>query len=291
MARALQAMIFGARAVGRAPVIILTTYLLLIAAVVPAAGAMMWTLTTALDERVLDREEGPMVDEAWFARANEASRPVVGDSFSPTIVGFAAPLSNLADLIGARYRSLPASLTLVAWLLAWTFLLGGVLQRFAQDAPIGVGAFLKACVRRLLPFSAIALGSLAIYAVAVALYGALPSQLQVLLLVLMVAVGSASLAASYTRARIVIEGVRLWPALTATARMMRSSPLTCAAHATLALCGWVMLLIALAGTDLLLGRGGQPWRAIVLVQAFIVGRIVLRLAWEASTLNLVRALK
>ena len=162
-------MIFGVRAVGRAPVIILATYLLLIAAVAPAAGALMWTLTTAFDRRVLDLQPGPMVDEAWFARANDASRVVGGDSFSPAIVGLAAPLSNLADLASARYRSLPVSLTLVAWLMAWTFLLGGVLQRFAQDAAIGVGGFLRACVRRMLPFAAITLASLATYAGAAAL--------------------------------------------------------------------------------------------------------------------------
>ena len=290
MARALQAMIFGVRTIGRAPFVVLGTYLLLIAVVLPAAAGLTWILTSAFDRRTLDLQAGPGVEEDWFARATDAGRVVVGDSFSPAIIGFAAPLSNLADLTSARSRSLPSSGSLIAWLAAWTFALGGVLHRFASSGAIGLGEFLRACFRRLLPFSAIALGCLAIYAGAVALYAAL-SRHPLLLVLLTMAVGFVSVTAGYARARIVIEGARLGPALVATARMMRTTPLTCAAHASLALCAWIGLLGVFAAADLLVGRGGQTWRAIVLMQAFIVARLVLRLIWEASTLHVVRVLK
>jgi hypothetical protein len=289
MARALQAMMFGVRAVGRAPAIVVGVYLLLIAVVVPAAAGLTWVLTSAFDRRALDLEAGPVVEAEWFARANDASRVVVGDSFSPAMIGFAAPLSNLADLANARDRSLPTSGSLVAWLVAWTFVLGGVLQRFANGIALGPGEFFRACVRRLLPFTAITLGCLVAYAGAAALSRALPRQGGLVLLVLVV--GFVSVAAGYARARMVAEGVGLWPALAATARMMRSAPLTCAAHASLALGGWLGLLAGFAAADLLFGRGGQPWRAIVLMQAFIVARLALRLVWEASTLHVVRVLE
>jgi hypothetical protein len=287
--RPLQAMIFGMRAVGRAPTVVLGTYLLLVAMVLPAAGALTWILQSALEGRALDLEAGPVVEEDWFDRANDASRVVVGDSFSPAIIGFAAPLSNLADLATARDRSLPTSGSLIAWLAAWTFVLGGVLQRFANGLTIGPGEFLHACVRRVPSFAAVALMCLAAYAGAVAVSAALPRQ--VVLVVVTMAVGVVSVAAGYARARMVTEDVRLWPALAATARMMRSAPLTCAAHASLALVAWLGLLAAFAAADLLFGRGGQPWRAIVLMQGFIVARLALRLVWEASTLHLVRVLK
>jgi hypothetical protein len=282
-------MIYGARSVGRAPAVVIGTYLLLVAVVLPAAVALILVLTSALDRRALDFAAGPVMEEDWFARANDASRVVVGDSFSPAIIGFAAPLSNLADLANTRYRSMPASGSLVAWLAAWTFVLGGVLQRYANGAAIGPGEFLRSCFRRLLPFTAIALGGLTAYAGAAAVHGLLPHQ--GVLLVLTMAVGFVSVAAGYARARMVAEGVGLWRALSATGRMMRAAPLTCAAHASLALVAWLVLLAAFAAADLLVGRGGQPWRAIVLMQGFILARLALRLVWEASTLHVVRVLK
>jgi hypothetical protein len=261
----------------------------LAAVVVPAAALFMNTLVTSFDDRVLEHAVPLRTDARWFERANAVSRTLVGESFSPAIVGFAAPLSNMADLAEARQHSTTVTATLGTWLFAWALLLGGVLHRYAHGRAIGLKEFLRACARRLLPFAAIALVTLAIYTAATLLYRSVGSDRQLPLLVMLaVVVSFASIVAGYVRARIVIENASLGGAFAATLHMIRTIPATCAAHVALMSVGWALLFAAYAAFDVLVGRGGGPWRAVVAAQVFIISRLAWRLIWEASSLSVVR---
>ena len=69
----------------------------------------------------------------------------LGTTFVPSIIGFGAVLNNL----GALLDNLPMATTIVgatsAWLVLWSFLSGGVLDRYARMRPTRSSGFFSAC--------------------------------------------------------------------------------------------------------------------------------------------------
>src|SRR5512134_2938126 len=69
----------------------------------------------------------------------------LGTTFVPSIVGFGAVLDNLTGLLD----NLPLASTIVgataAWMVVWSFLSGGVLDRLARVRPTRAHGFFAAC--------------------------------------------------------------------------------------------------------------------------------------------------
>ena len=69
----------------------------------------------------------------------------LGTTFVPSIVGFGAVLNNLSALLD----NLPMATTIAgattAWLVLWSFLSGGVLDRYARMRPTRTPGFFAAC--------------------------------------------------------------------------------------------------------------------------------------------------
>lgn len=69
----------------------------------------------------------------------------LGTTFTPSIVGFGALLDNLSGLVD----NLPLATTIAgatgAWLLAWSFLTGGIIDRLARDRKTRSAGFFAAC--------------------------------------------------------------------------------------------------------------------------------------------------
>ena len=68
-----------------------------------------------------------------------------GENVRPSLIGFGAVLQNLSGLLD----NIPLASTIagatVAWLVIWSFLSGGVLDRFARDRPTRTAGFFAAC--------------------------------------------------------------------------------------------------------------------------------------------------
>jgi hypothetical protein len=69
----------------------------------------------------------------------------LGTTFVPSIIGFGAVLDNLSAILD----NLPMATTIagatVAWLVLWSFLSGGVLDRYARNRPTRAHGFFAAC--------------------------------------------------------------------------------------------------------------------------------------------------
>jgi hypothetical protein len=57
----------------------------------------------------------------------------LGTTFTPAIIGFAATLDNVSSVLDGRRQVVAVAGTLALYLLAWTFLAGGILDRYARQ--------------------------------------------------------------------------------------------------------------------------------------------------------------
>ena len=69
----------------------------------------------------------------------------LGETFTPRIIGFGAVASNISAVLDARPQALVVTGAAAAYLLLWTFLAGGILDRYARNRPIRTAAFFSAC--------------------------------------------------------------------------------------------------------------------------------------------------
>jgi hypothetical protein len=69
----------------------------------------------------------------------------IGLTFKPTVIGFGAILDNLSAFIDDTARPIAIVATASLYVLAWIFLAGGIVDRFARDRAIGAHGFFAAC--------------------------------------------------------------------------------------------------------------------------------------------------
>lgn len=74
-----------------------------------------------------------------------AQAPGIGKTFTPAIVGFAAPLSNTSDFVDRVAQPLAITAAAVAYLLLWLFVSGGIIDRYRRDRAMDPGAFFGVC--------------------------------------------------------------------------------------------------------------------------------------------------
>jgi hypothetical protein len=228
----------------------------------------------------------------------------LGTTFVPSIIGFGAVLDNL----GALVDNLPMATTIAgataAWLVLWSFLSGGVIDRYARMRPTRAPGFFAACGTHFWRF--LRLGLLA-WLVYWALFGlvhpwlfddlypwathdltAERSALAVRVLCYL-AFGTllvvCNLVFDYARIRIVVEDRRsAIGALVAGARFVRRHPATLRLYL---LNGACFILLALVYA---LGAPGAPaglaiWIALAIGQIYILLRHYVKLLFYATQVS------
>jgi hypothetical protein len=75
----------------------------------------------------------------WQEFSSQASG--LGSTFSPSIIGFAASLDNLASVIDAQGETTPLLFVLAIYIVLWLFLSGGIIDRYARQRPIRAHGF------------------------------------------------------------------------------------------------------------------------------------------------------
>ena len=140
MAGATMAWVDGWRRVRRAPAILLGVFALTFAAAVPFAIVMRSELATHLGSSL---EAAAAADRAnwnwWQEFISQASG--LGATFTPRIVGFAATLDSLSAILDARLETHALLGLLAGYLALWTWLQGGIIDRFARQRPTRVPGF------------------------------------------------------------------------------------------------------------------------------------------------------
>lgn len=122
------------------------------------AATLLTTLPLALALRGLieaDLGRSAMADRAangvnydWWqeftSRAGGAASASLGATFTPSVIGFAATLDNISSLLDGQRENVVVIGALATYLLVWTFLTGGILDRYARQRPVRAHGFFAA---------------------------------------------------------------------------------------------------------------------------------------------------
>jgi hypothetical protein len=134
----------GARRVWRAPAIVAGVYLLLLLMTTLPGLVVREDIAASLGSSAQADTMLNGVNLEWWDQFGESATGL-SKSFSPTIIGFGAPLDNLSRLLDNG--SLPVAVLALAgaYMLVWLFLAGGILDRFARNRATRGRAFFGAC--------------------------------------------------------------------------------------------------------------------------------------------------
>jgi hypothetical protein len=73
-----------------------------------------------------------------------AAQGGLGSTFTPSAIGFAATLDNLSSLLDGQREIVMVTAALATYLLVWTFLSGGILDRYARQRATRASGFFAA---------------------------------------------------------------------------------------------------------------------------------------------------
>lgn len=309
MGHALRALGSGLRAVITAPALLFVVTAASVLSVLPFGLLLGSQLRAALANRQPVYLGTAEIDPEWWMAFREQAEGLAA-TFTPAILGAAAPLDNLSAMLDGTARPLAILGPVVLSALVWAWLWGGLLERFNSARRIGARQFWQASWRHVWTFAAISLAAavahLVLYFTVHALlfgpvFGWLASVVETeraafLWRIALYAIFGAcllavSMMADFARISVVVQarrGVR--PAMAAAANFLRT-------HGGSAL---ILYLLAgvLFGTMLGLYVTGEVyggtrlggWRSILIGQAFIVVRLGMRLTLAAAGMRLFTSL-
>ena len=96
------------------------------------------------------RTRGRSASTTSGGRSSPRRRPASATTFVPTIVGFGAVLDNLSGLLDNQPLATTIAGVTSAWLVLWSFLSGGIIDRYARARPTRVARVLRRLRRALL---------------------------------------------------------------------------------------------------------------------------------------------
>jgi hypothetical protein len=134
----------GIRRVNGAPLVLAGMFLVTLLVALPLSIALRGMIATHLDDSLAADSLSSGTNLEWWDEFS-AQATGLGTTFVPSIVGFGAVLDNLGGLLD----NLPMAATIAgataAWLVIWSFLTGGVLDRYARRRPTRAYGFFAAC--------------------------------------------------------------------------------------------------------------------------------------------------
>lgn len=151
----------GLRRVNGAPAVLAGLFALTLAVGLPLAYLVETQLAARLGSSLAGETAASAADPHWW-REFRAQASGLGRTFAPSIAGFGAVLDNLEGLADNLPLASGLAVVTAGWLLVWSFLSGGVLDRLARGRRTGSHGFFGACgmhVWRLLRLGLLAWGA------------------------------------------------------------------------------------------------------------------------------------
>ncbi len=305
MGHALRALGSGLRTVITAPALLMVVTAASMLSVLPFGLVLGSQVRVALANRQPVYLGTAEIDAEWWMAFREHAEGLAA-TFTPAILGAAAPLDNLSAMLDGTARPLALLGPVLLSALVWAWLWGGLLERFHSARPTGVGAFWQAGWRHLWTFAAISLAAavahLVLYfTVHAVLFGPVFDWLASVVdteraaffwrIALYAVFGACLLAVSmmadFARVSVVVQsrrGVRA--AMAAAATFLRAN--TGSAIALYLLAG--VLFVAMLGLyvtgEVYGGTRLGGWRSILIGQGYIVARLAIRLTLSAAGVRL-----
>jgi hypothetical protein len=135
----------GFRRVAGAPAVIAGVYVITLLAALPLATAIAFGINEHLGSSLIANDVADSVDYDWWQEfASQGSFLTLTSTFTPSILGFATTLDSVSGLLDRRPIVPAIALALCVYVLAWLFLQGGILDRYARGRRIGAYGFFAA---------------------------------------------------------------------------------------------------------------------------------------------------
>ena len=300
----------GIRRVNAAPTVLVAVLALTFLMALPLGLVLRGMIGESLGASLAAGAAADGVDSEWWrVFASQASG--LGETFTPRIIGFGAVASNLSAVLDAQPQALVVTGAAAAYILLWTFLAGGILDRYARNRPIRTAAFFSACGVYFVRFLRLAVFAGLGYWV---LFGPVHDLLFdaffpwatrewtvernafFLRLALYAVFGGAlisfNLWLDYARVRAVVEDRRsMIGALAAACRFIWRHP---AQAVGLYLADSLLFLVVVAIYAAFASNAGRAgwtmWVAFAVSEAYLLGRIWVRLVFYASEVSLFQSL-
>ena len=286
-----------------APVLVAGVYLLTLLLAAPLTLALHDAIASHLGASAAADHVAAGVHWAWWEEFQAQARGFER-TFTPSIIGFGAVLSNLSAFVDGAAPAGGLAVAVAFYLAAWTFLAGGILDRLARRRRLGGAAFFAACGTyffRFLRLAAVAglaywllfdlfhawlfedlyeavtrnvtveRTGFVIRVAGYALFGALVLPVNLLL--------------DYAKIRAVVEDRRsMLGALLAAGRFVRRRPFSTGGLYVLNAGLFGLLLAGYAAVDPGVGApDGRPlWTALLIGQAYVLARVATKLVFYAS---------
>lgn len=292
----------GIRRVNGAPLLIAGMCLFTLLLALPLSIALRGMIEAHLGRSLVAAGVASSADYQWWQEFL-AQASGLGTTFTPSIVGFGAVLDNLDALLDNEPMAATIAGVTAAWLLLWSFLSGGVIDRLARDRRTRTHGFFAACGVHFWRFLRVGVFAFLTYYVLFGplhhwifstLYDDLVRNLTTERTALMIRLAAYALFGfllvffnvifDYARIRLVVEDRRsAVGAIAAGARFVRRHLGRVAALYLLNGLAFVLLIALYAvfspGAP---GAGVWMWFVLLLGQAYIVGRHYLKLVFYAS---------
>jgi hypothetical protein len=292
----------GLGRLARAPLVLLGAWLLTLLVALPLALALRGMMAQHLGVSLAAEEAAVGVNWDWWQEFL-AQATGLGATLRPAIIGGAAPIANVSDLLDNRPLATVLAGAVGAWLVIWSFLSGGILDRYARGRALGSAGFFAAAGVHFFRF--LRLGAIALLAywavfrwVHSGLFGAAFPWLTrdmtvewqafavraVLYAVFGVLLVGVNLVLDYARIRIVVEDRHgAIGALAAAARLVVRNPVQTIGLYALNAAGFLLVVAAYA--TLAPGARGGGWRVWTVLaggQLYILARLAVKLQFYAS---------
>lgn len=133
----------GWRRVLAAPAIVGGVFVVTLLAALPLTLTMRGLIETQLGPSLMADQAADAVNWPWWQEFSSQATGL-GTTLTPTILGFASTLDSLSSLLDAQGEIVPVAAAIATYLLTWTFLSGGVLDRYARQRPTRAHGFFAA---------------------------------------------------------------------------------------------------------------------------------------------------
>lgn len=310
MSRAAQSLAAGLWMVLRAPILVAVVVVITMAAAAPFGALLGSQLQESLANQPPIALGSGEIDADWWAEFRAHAEGLAA-TFTPTVIGFAAPLDNLSALLDRDRRPLALIGPVLLTALIWAWLWGGILHRFDLGRGVSLREFVSAASAHFPRFvvisAAAAVAQLVLYLtlhpllfgpVFNALIANIDSERTAffirvgLYLVFGVPVVLVTLAADYTRVGLVATGpIRLRDHFGDGVGFLKRNLGSALALYVLTGLLFVALLVFYGAGEIYGGSRVGGWRGVLIGQAYIVCRLVIRLTFAASEVQLFKSLR
>jgi len=297
--RVTRAFLDGLRRVLAAPAVLAGLYVMTLLLALPLAVALKGMLASHLGASLMADAAAEGFHHGWWEEFS-AQATGLGTTFAPTVIGFAAVLQNVSDLVDNRPLATTVAGAAGAYVVLWAFLVGGVIDRFARNRPTRAGGFFTACGVYFFRFLRLGIVAGAIYYVLFAhvhgwifddLYERLARDVTIerraFLLrvggyaIFGALVGAVNLVVDYAKVRAVVEDRRsMLGALAAAVRFVRRRPI--ATVALYLLGGLAFVTVAAIYAIAAPGARAPLWLALAVGQLYVLARLGVKLLFYAS---------